>query len=152
MLDGGGACKPLGEREFLMENAETRATPHPLSDKKSCGLDEAARSAGGSGLRPEPFVAELRPFFSPRTDRDSIYAVYRMRLSAEHGYLRFFTFAGLAMAIGGFLAAPKFTVGPFRSSGYANFTCNVRTKFAISISRLSVDKLINLTLRNVRIF
>ncbi|KAJ8972044.1 hypothetical protein NQ317_013188 [Molorchus minor] len=59
-----------------------------------------------------------------------------LRLSAEHGYLRFFTFAGLAMAIEVFLAAPKFTVGPFRSSGYANFTCNVRTKFAISISSL----------------
>ncbi|KAJ8969779.1 hypothetical protein NQ317_016557 [Molorchus minor] len=47
-----------------------------------------------------------------------------LRLSAENGYLRFFTYLGLAMAIVGFLTAPKFIVGPFRSSGYANLTCN----------------------------
>ncbi|KAJ8980865.1 hypothetical protein NQ317_008924 [Molorchus minor] len=50
----------------------------------------------------------------------------------------------------GFLTAPKFIVGPFRSSGCANLTGNERTNLAISISRLAVDKLIYLTLINVR--
>ncbi|KAJ8970855.1 hypothetical protein NQ317_015880, partial [Molorchus minor] len=35
----------------------------------------------------------------------------------------------------GFLTAPKFIVGPFRSFGYANLTRNARTKFAAAVSR-----------------
>ncbi|KAJ8980699.1 hypothetical protein NQ317_007920 [Molorchus minor] len=35
----------------------------------------------------------------------------------------------------GFLTAPKFIVGPFRSCGYANLTCNARPNLATPISR-----------------
>ncbi|KAJ8980955.1 hypothetical protein NQ317_001219 [Molorchus minor] len=37
----------------------------------------------------------------------------------------------------GFLTAPKFIVGPFRSFGYANLTCNARPNLATPISRLA---------------
>ncbi|KAJ8974008.1 hypothetical protein NQ317_007628 [Molorchus minor] len=37
----------------------------------------------------------------------------------------------------GFLTASKFIVGPFRSFGYANLTCNARPNLVTPISRLA---------------
>ncbi|KAJ8977219.1 hypothetical protein NQ317_002471 [Molorchus minor] len=60
-----------------------------------------------------------------------------LRLSAENGYLRFFTFPRPRQGNRGLLTVPKFIVGPFRSFGYANLTCNARPNLATSISRLA---------------
>ncbi|KAJ8976938.1 hypothetical protein NQ317_012223 [Molorchus minor] len=65
----------------------------------------------------------------------------RIEVMCRKRLFAIFHFCRLRDGNRGFLTAPKFIVGPFRSWGYANLTHNARTKFAAAILRFDCLKI-----------